>query len=185
MVMQGFGNPLAALAGLPGLSGVLSEVAKAPIARWNQSSMFHKLVAAGAGAGLAYYLHTKGMADAAVAVAGVAGAYATSMLLHYPTVARQVVNGGTGSAATTAQALPPAQVAAMNQMAQQMMGQGLAGGVPAQRFPGGPQMAAPIPGAPVQPIQRQAPVQPAMPFSPGQPPVMRAGGRWDLLGAEL
>lgn len=182
--MQGVANPLAALAGLSGLSGVLNDVAKAPITRWNQSSMLHKIIAAGAGAGLAYYLHTKGMADGAVAVAGVAGAYATSMLMHYPAVARQAM---AGAGAPGAQALPPAQVAAMNQVAQQMLGQGLAGGLPPQppRATRGPQMpgAMPIPGAPVHP---QAPVQQGMPVMPAMPGAGRsAGGRWDLLSAEL
>lgn len=177
--MQGVANPLAALAGLSGLSGVLNDVAKAPIARWNQSSILHKVIAAGAGAGLAYYLHTKGMADGAVAVAGVAGAYATSMLMHYPAVARQAM---AGAGAPGAQALPPAQVAAMNQTAQQMLGQGLAGGLPPQpqRAARGPQMPTtmPIPGTP---MQAQAPVQHGMPVMPAA----RPGGRWDLLSAEL
>lgn len=74
---------------MAGMSGTLTEVLRAPITRWNQSSTIHKILAAGAGAGLAYYLHQKGMADAAVAAAGVAGAYATSMALHYPTLAQQ------------------------------------------------------------------------------------------------
>jgi len=81
---------------MAGLGAGLTEILRAPISRWNQSSTMHKVIAAGAGAGLAYYLHQKGMADAAVAVAGVAGAYATSVVLHYPSMAQQpapVANG--------------------------------------------------------------------------------------------
>jgi hypothetical protein len=74
---------------MAGMGSGLTEIVKAPISRWNQSSTMHKILSAGAGAGLAYYLHQKGMADAAVAVAGIAGAYATSMALHYPAVAQQ------------------------------------------------------------------------------------------------
>ena len=84
---------------MAGMGGNLNEVFRAPISRWNQSSTMHKVLAAGAGAGLAYYLHQKGMADAAVAVAGVVGAYATSVALHYPVVSQQPA------------ALPPPQVA--------------------------------------------------------------------------
>lgn len=102
---------------MPGMSGVLAEVLKAPISRWNQSSTIHKVLAAGAGAGLAYFLHQKGMADPAVAVAGIAGAYATSMALHYPTMAQQpaalqppqpaaAITGGLPAAATAAQEQP-------------------------------------------------------------------------------
>lgn len=161
--MNPMGNPLAALAGLSGLSGLFGDIAKAPITRWNQSSVVHKVVAAGAGAGLAYYLHTRGMADAAVAVAGVAGAYAASMVMHYPTMARQVAMGVPANGQAV-QALPPAQVAAMSGVAQQMMAQGLGAYHP---VPSGPP-AAPVqraPGAPVQPQQ----------------PMRQPSGKWGLL----
>lgn len=160
--MNPMGNPLAALAGLSGLagmSGVLNDLAKAPITKWSQAGLLHKVIAAGAGAGLAYYLHTRGMADTAVAVAGVGGAYVTSMVLHYPSIARQTAGAPANGAGV--QALPPAQVAAMNGIAQQMMGQGLAG-VP-QNVSQGRYVAQP---------QRQA--------------IPRSGGsKWDLLSMEL
>lgn len=97
---------------MAGMGSGLTEVLRAPISRWNQSSTMHKVIAAGAGAGLAYYLHQKGMADAAVAVAGVAGAYAASMALHYPAMAQQpaiapvqpVVNGALPASTDAAQA---------------------------------------------------------------------------------
>ena len=168
--MNPMANPLAALAGISGLSGLFGDIVKAPITRWNQSSIIHKIVAAGAGAGLAYYLHTRGMADAAVAVAGVGGAYVASMVMHYPTMARQVAMGVPANGQGT-QALPPAQVAAMNGVAQQMMQQGLGsyeqvpmrpGVMPAQRAP----------GVPVQPVQPGV-VQP------------QASGKWGLLDLQM
>ena len=65
------------------------------------------------------------MANAAVAVAGVAGAYAASMIMHYPTVAQAPQNGATlPNGHTVAGALPPAQMQAMNQQAQAMMNGG-------------------------------------------------------------
>jgi hypothetical protein len=162
--MNPMGNPLAALAGLSGLSGLFGDIVKAPIARWNQSSIVHKVVAAGAGAGLAYYLHTRGMADAAVAVAGVGGAYVASMMMHYPSMARQVAMG-VPSNGQGVQALPPAQVAAMSGVAQQMMAQGL-----------GAYQAVPM-------SPRSAPMQraPGMPVQSAQPGVAQAGGKWGLL----
>jgi len=162
------GNPLAALAGLSGLSGLsglFGDIAKAPITRWNQSSVIHKVVAAGAGAGLAYYLHTRGMADAAVAVAGVGGAYVASMMMHYPTMARQVAMGVPANG-QPAQALPPAQVAAMNGIAQQMMAQGMGSYAAVPMRP----TAGPVQGAPGMPVQPAAP---------------RTGGKWGLLDLEM
>lgn len=162
--MNPMGNPLAALSGLSGLSGLFGDIAKAPITRWNQSSILHKIVAAGAGAGLAYYLHTRGMADTAVAVAGVGGAYVASMVMHYPTMARQVAMG-VPSNGQGVQALPPAQVAAMNGVAQQMMAQGL--------------------GA-YQSVPQAAPRQRA-PGVPAQPGVAQpqSGGKWGLLDLQM
>lgn len=156
---MGMGNPLAVisgLSGLAGLSGVMSDVAKAPITRWGQASMLHKLVAAGAGAGLAYYLHTRGMADTAVAFAGIGGAYAASMLMHYPSVARQGVTAVPANGQPM-QGFPPAQVASMNRVAQNMMSRGIPAmpAVPAGRAP------VPMQGAGA------------------------SGGKWDLLNAEL
>ncbi len=162
---MGMGNPLAVisgLSGLAGLSGVLSDVAKAPITRWGQSSMIHKLAAAGAGAGLAYYLHTRGMADTAVAVAGVGGAYVASMLMHYPTVARQVA-AGVPANGQAMQGFPPAQVAAMNRVAQNMMSRGVPSMQPTGQMPAAPAGHAPVP----------------------MQGVGASGGKWDLLSAEL
>jgi hypothetical protein len=166
--MNPMGNPLASLAGLSGLSGLsglFGDIAKAPITRWNQSSMIHKVVAAGAGAGLAYYLHTRGMADAAVAVAGVGGAYVASMMMHYPTMARQVAMGVPANGQAV-QALPPAQVAAMNGIAQRMMSQGMGS-------------YAAVPMNPAAGQTRRAPGMPQ------QPAVPQTGGKWGLLDLEM
>lgn len=160
---MGIGNPLAVisgLSGLAGLSGVLSDVAKAPITRWGQSSLLHKIAAAGAGAGLAYYLHSRGMADPAVAVAGIGGAYVTSMLLHYPTVARQATSGVPANGQAMG-SLPQGQLAAMNRVAQNMFARGM----------------------PAMPATGQVPAAPA-----GRAPMPMqgaSGGKWDLLSAEL
>ena len=161
---MGMGNPLAAisgLSGLMGLSGVISDVAKAPITRWGQSSLLHKLAAAGAGAGLAYYLHTRGMADSAVAVAGIGGAYVASMLMHYPMVARQAA-AGVPAGAQAMQGFPSQQLAAMDRVAKNMFSRG----IPAMQAPAGPMPQAPVAQAPM-------PMQGA------------SGGKWDLLNAEL
>ena len=69
------------------------------------------------GAGTAYYLHKQGMADVAVAAAGIGAAYATSMVMHYPTVAGGQLPAANGAAA--APALPPAADAQADAMAQQ------------------------------------------------------------------
>jgi hypothetical protein len=169
MIMNpmGVGNPLAVisgLSGLAGLSGVLSDVAKAPITRWSQSSMLHKLAAAGAGAGLAYYLHKRGMTDSAVAVAGVGGAYVASMLMHYPTVARQVA-AGVPANGQAMQGFPPQQLAAMNRVAQNMFARGVPTMAP---MPAGQMPATPAGQAPI-PMQGMG----------------ASGGKWDLLNAEL
>jgi hypothetical protein len=149
---------ISGLSGLAGLSGVLSDVARAPIARWSQSSLLHKLAAAGVGAGLAYYLHTRGMADSAVAVAGIGGAYVASMLLHYPTVARQAAAGVPAAAGQPMGGLPPAQLAAMNNVAQGMFARGMPAMPQTVRGPAA-QAPAPMRGA--------------------------SGSKWDLLSAEL
>jgi len=167
--MNAAGNPLAMLSGVSGLPDTIKNVAKAPLERWNQSSTTHKVVAASAGVALAYYLRKKGMADAAVAVAGVAAAYGTSMVLHVPSVTR-------GVPAQAAGALPPAQVAAMNQQAQAAMNNQSAGadlsgalGAPSH-VPG---TAGPIPMANGNGNAAQS-----------APPV-NATGKWALLAANL
>lgn len=164
---MGIGNPLAVisgLSGLAGLSGVLSDVAKAPITRWGQSGMLHKLAAAGAGAGLAYYLHSRGMADSAVAVAGIGGAYVASMLMHYPSVARQAASPAAANGQAM-QGFPPQQLAAMNRVAQEMFARGVPTMAP---MAAGQMPAAPAGRAPV-PMQGMG----------------ASGGKWDLLSAEL
>jgi len=55
----------------------------APLSRWHLASPVHKLVAVAAGAGVAYYVHTKrGWAPWQVTAAGVGTAYTTSLALH-------------------------------------------------------------------------------------------------------
>lgn len=160
--MYGAGNPqMAALGALGALGGSLRSTVMAPVSNWSQASLTHKIVAAGAGAGLAYYLHQKGMADVAVAAAGIGGAYATSMLMHY---SRSM---GTQSGAAlpngqSAAALPSEHVQNMTEQANAVIaangGQDAANGVgrwsalgPAAKPGGVPQaqQQQPAPPAPV------------------------------------
>lgn len=176
--MNAAGNSLAALAGLSGLSGMLTDVAKAPITRWRQSSTTHKVIAAGAGAGLAYFLHKKGMANAAVAVAGVAGAYAVSMVMHYPNVAQAPPNGAAlPNGQTVAGALPPAQMQAMNQQAQAMMNGGA--------LPNGNGAPPPNGGAPA--MSGGIVAAPQTPGTAGPIPTASSNpnSKWSLLDMEM
>jgi len=120
--MYGAGNPqMAALGALGALGGTLRELAMSPVRRWGQASVMHKIIAAGAGAGLAYYLHKRGMHDVAVAAVGLGGAYAASALMHYPDVTRATGNGAALPGAQPAGALPAAQVQDMAAQAQSVM----------------------------------------------------------------
>lgn len=180
--MYGAGNPqMAALGALGALGGTLRELAMAPVRRWGQSSISHKVIAAGAGAGLAYYLHTRGMADVAVAVVGLGGAYATSALMH----SRQVVpavNGSALSSAPVAGALPPGQVQNMAEQAAAVMGNGNgSNGMSGSKW-GSLASAAP-PAAPVgaPPAPQKQQVVGAAPAVVGAPKAS-GGGKWDILG---
>jgi hypothetical protein len=117
-----YGNPMA---GLAGLAQTLSQLVSSPVQRFGQSTTIHKVIAVGAGAGTAYYLHKKGMADAAVAAAGIGAAYATSMAMHYPQVAAQPPAVAAG-AAPPALPAPNAQADAMAQQAANVLGMGTA-----------------------------------------------------------
>lgn len=121
--MYGAGNPqMAALGALGALGGTLRDLAMSPVRRWGQASVTHKIIAAGAGAGLAYFLHKKGMADAAVAVAGLGGAYATSMMMHSREIVGTPANGAAlPNGQQAAGALPAAQVQNMAAQAQAVM----------------------------------------------------------------
>jgi len=149
------------------------------------------MIAAGAGAGLAYYLHKKGMADVAVAVAGIGGAYATSMVMHSRQVVQQATNGAALPNGQVVGALPPAQIESMVAQANAVMnggsgGNGMSGGSrwgalgpvasPQQsqtRTRPHPQQTRPI-GAP-------GPVS-APNTSGASPQAGGVSGKWDLLG---
>jgi hypothetical protein len=115
-----YGNPMA---GLAGLAQTLSQLVSAPVQRFGQSTTIHKVIAVGAGAGTAYYLHKKGLADAAVAAAGIGAAYATSMVMHYPQVAGAQVPAVANGAVP---ALPAPQADAMAEQAATVLGMGAA-----------------------------------------------------------
>jgi len=120
--MYGAGNPqMAALGALGALGGSLRNMVMAPVSNWSQASLTHKIIAAGAGAGLAYYLHQRGMADVAVAAAGIGGAYATSMLMHYRQNMAAQANGGILPNGQPAAALSPAHVQDMAAQAAAVM----------------------------------------------------------------
>jgi len=54
-----------------------------PLNRWSLASPVHKALSLAAGAGVAYYCHTrKGWTPAKVAAAGVGSAYGASLVLH-------------------------------------------------------------------------------------------------------
>jgi hypothetical protein len=198
--MYGAGNPqMAALGALGALGGTLRDLAMSPVRRWGQASFTHKIIAAGAGAGLAYYLHKKGMADVAVAVVGLGGAYATSMLMHSREVVQTPANGAAlPNGQPVAGALPAAQVQSMAEQAAAVMnGQsngasnGLSGQWGALAAPqgvsqGNPQSAhqgvhsAPV-GAQPQPQPQPQPVG-APPTSAPSAPRSGGGSKWAALG---
>jgi hypothetical protein len=119
-------NPLA---GIAQMGSQLTQVAMSPLQRWQQATFAHKIVALGAGAGLAYYLHKRGMADLAVAGAGLAAAYGTSMVMHYPAVSQ---GAPAAAAAAAAPALPAPNVNGMAAYARQALGGGSLPAAPAQ-----------------------------------------------------
>jgi hypothetical protein len=168
--MYGAGNPqMAALGALGALGGTLRELAMSPVRRWGQASIMHKVIAAGAGAGLAYYLHKRGMHDVAVAVIGLGGAYAASAVMHYPEVARSTANGALPATQPVSGALPPAQVQSMAAQAQNVMNNA---GALAPAAPGG-----------AQPQEQQPTVIGATPPQPqAQAAAPMGSSKWALLG---
>jgi hypothetical protein len=155
-------NPLA---GIAQLGTQLTSIAMSPLQRWQQASFTHKIVAVGAGAGLAYYLHKKGMADIAVAGAGLAAAYGTSMVMHYPAVSQGVPAMPAANAAVPA--LPAPNVDGMAHYARQALG---GGALPA------PQPAAQGGGV----VTRSAPAPSPMGAMPA--PRRNDPSKWDGLG---
>jgi hypothetical protein len=96
--------------------GQMQRLAMSPIQRWQQASLMHKVIAAAAGAGMAWWLHNKGMDDLAVAAAALGTAYGTSALMHYPAVSQAAP--APQQAVMHPQALPAAQVNSMAARAQ-------------------------------------------------------------------
>lgn len=177
--MYGAGNPqMAALGALGALGGSLRDMAMAPVRNWSQASLSHKIIAAGAGAGLAYYFHKRGMGDVAVAALGVGGAYATSMLMH----SRQMMNDPTNGPLAngqTAGSLPAAQVQDMAAQANAVINGAGNGAGNGQWSALGPASNG------VAPQQPQAPQQPpvAAPAPQGPSSMTGVGGsKWSALG---
>lgn len=180
--MYGAGNPqMAALGALGALGGSLREMAMAPVRRWGQTGFMHRVIAAGAGAGLAYYFHKKGMADVGVVAVGLGGAYAASALMHYPQVMQ---NGGAAlpGGQPSAGALPAGQVNNMTAQAQAMMNGNAAAA-------GGATAGGSLAPAGSDPVQNQQPMVGSMVGSSGQTPSanstpMAGGGSspWAALG---
>lgn len=125
-----YGYPQNPLAGLSQVGSQLSQIAMSPLQRWQQASLMHKIVALGAGAGLAYYLHKKGVEDLAVAGAGLATAYGASMVMHYPSMSRGVPTAAANGVASSA--LPPPSVDGMVANARAALGASFVG-LPAAR----------------------------------------------------
>jgi hypothetical protein len=132
---------------------MLSALALAPMQRWSQTPVMHKLIMAGAGAGVAYYLHKRGLTDATVAVGGIGAAYGASMLMHAPAI----VGAPMQSNGAPVLALPPAQVNGMIERAQAALSQGQAS-VPASNVNTVSQStAAPLAAAPSPPPDPSSP----------------------------
>jgi hypothetical protein len=136
-------QPMAGLAGLAGLAQTFSQLVSAPVQRFGQSTTVHKLIAVGAGAGTAYYLHKQGLADVTVAAAGIGAAYATSMVMHYPSVAGAQLPAA-NAAAPPALPAPGAnpQADAMAEQAANVLGMGQVPRRRRRRNPGTPVRAA-------------------------------------------
>lgn len=175
---------MAALGALGVLGGTLREMAMAPVRRWVQTSTTHKIIAAGTGAGLAYYLHKKGMSDVAVALLGVGGAYATSALMHSPQVVSTGANGTSLPGAPVAGALPPGQVQNMAEQAVAAMNNGSNGMSGSKWGAIAAQPLAPVAsvGSPSQTTQRPVVGAPSEPV--GADPSGGGSGtsKWALLG---
>lgn len=129
-------NPAAALAQV---GNQLQRLASSPIRRWQQTSVTHKAFAIAAGAGMAWWLHKKGMDDLAVAAAAVGAAYGTSAIMHYPAVMQ--TTGQPQQAVMNPQALPPAHVNGMAARAQSALQAGNGAlPAPAAKTPAQPQV---------------------------------------------
>lgn len=183
--MYGAGNPqMAALGALGALGGSLRDLAMAPVRNWGQASISHKIIAAGAGAGLAYYFYQKGMSDIAVAALGVGGAYATSVLMHSRQMMGDQANGAQLPNGQTAGALPAGQVQNMAAQANAVIngsGNGASGNGqwsalgPAENIP------APPAGASAPQAPQQAP--PVGAPAAGQSAMTGVGSsKWSALG---
>lgn len=95
------------------MSSPLVQWLMAPLNRWHLASPLHKLLALGAGAGVAYYVRTrKDWTPAKTAMAGVGAAYGASLLIH------TLGQGGFGMMMMQAQ---PAQVPQMGVPMQQAL----------------------------------------------------------------
>ena len=176
--MYGAGNPqMAALGALGALGGSLRDLAMSPVRNWGQTSLSHKIIAAGAGAGLAYYLHKQGMADVAVAAAGIGGAYATSMLMHYRQTMENQANGTLLANGQVAGALPAAQVQEMAAQADAIInGSGNGVGKWSALGPTVNNPASPVSSPP------QSPGQSAMVGAPASAKTGVGGSQWAALG---
>lgn len=132
-----------------------------PLHRWHLASPAHKLTALAAGAGVAYYTHTrKEWEPWKVAVAGVGAAYGTSLILHTVSSGALVQMLGAG-------AMP------MQPMMQQPVQQPAMPGPQPAGLPQGNQnaMGGVIDMRTRRPVPQPRPVQPAQPAQPAQPPM--------------
>jgi len=137
-----------------GMLGQMQSLLFAPLTRFSQSTMIHKLLAAGVGGGIAYWLHKKGLSDTTVAVSALAGAYGASMAMNAPAVMGiPGISGPQSGMGMMHGALPSANVGQVAQASRVLTSMGVR------------------PGA-------LAPPQPA--FLPAQTPA--GNGQWAALG---
>jgi hypothetical protein len=160
---------MSALSSLMGIPQTLTQLATAPVARWQQAGTLHKLLSVGVGAGLAYYFHQKGMTDVAVAAVGLGSAYGASMLLHSSTILRE-------QHTPVVTVASPAQVDAMAQQSERVLsglGTNGMGAIPSGRYVAAPPSTVPT----MSPAMQQAP----MPVIAPQTRVAPSNSKWALL----
>jgi hypothetical protein len=154
---------------LMGIPQTLTHLATAPVARWQQTGVLHKIFSVGVGAGLAYYFHQKGMSDLTVAAIGLGSSYGASMLLHSSTILRE-------QQTPVATVVAPSQVDAMAQQADRVLS-GISGGgmgsLPSSRYVSAPSAMSPATASSVS--------HPPMPISSPQTRVAPSNSRWSLL----
>jgi len=149
-----------AISSLSGIPTALVDLAISPVKRWQAASPIHKLIALGSGAAAAYYLHQKGMTDAAVAAAALGAAYSTSMVMHYPAMHHEKHNGV--QAMMKNKLIPQTQIDSMKNNASRVLGSIIGQETPGASLPQSNEPASSI-GLNPKPAEPAPPPRPARP----------------------